>query len=87
MTEMVMKAVEDGEEFVVTGQTTSYEALKVPRNFVLIYQDPIYFQQIDATRSAPRGDRPAADAPAAAAPSAEETIAAMPEDAPATPGY
>lgn len=82
MTEMVMKAVEDGEEFVVTGQSTSYMALKVPRNFVLIYQDPIYFQQIDAARSTPKGDRPAADAPAAA-PSAEETIAAMPEDAPA----
>ena len=68
---------------MVSHQSTGYVALKVPRSFVLIYQDPIYFQQIDATRSAPKGDRPVADAPAATQPMTEAVE--TPADAPASP--
>ena len=83
MTGSVMKAVDGGEEVVVSGQSTSYEAVKVPRNFVMNYQAPIYFLQIDATRSAPKGDRPAADAPAETQPMTEAVE--TPADAPASP--
>jgi len=54
----------------------SYVAVKVPRNYAMIYQDPVYFQAIDASAGAPA-------APAAAAPYVEETIPAIPEDVPA----
>ncbi|MBQ7229427.1 MAG: zinc ribbon domain-containing protein [Oscillospiraceae bacterium] len=47
----------------------SYVAVKVPKNYAMIYQDPIYFQAIDPSAGAPVG--PAVDAPAA-----EETVPA-----------
>ena len=47
----------------------SYVAVKVPRNYAMIYQDPIYFQAIDPSAGAPVG--PAVDAPVA-----EETVPA-----------
>ena len=84
MTEMVMQATDGSEEIVISGQSTSYTALKVPRNFVMIYQAPIYFQQIDATRSVPKSDsRPAAAAPAETQPMTEAVE--TPADAPAEP--
>lgn len=41
----------------------SYVAVKVPKNYAMIYQDPIYFQAIDPSAGAPVV--PAVDAPAA----------------------
>lgn len=74
--ETVMEVPEIG---VVSGQRTSYVALKVPRYLVMIYQDPIYFMQIDATRNAPAA--PAADMPAAAETiPMEEPVEEMPAD-------
>lgn len=80
MTEMAMRASDGGAEIVISSQSTSFVALKVPRSFVMIYQDPIYFQSIDPAHRATSGSAPAAEVPA------YTEAAEAPTDAPA-PGY
>lgn len=65
---------------IVNTQTHSYVAVKVPRNYAMIYQDPIYFQSIDPAHRATSGSAPAAEVPA------YTEAAEAPTDAPA-PGY
>lgn len=43
----------------------SYVAVKVPKGYAMIYQDPIYFQAIDPSNGAPASTEPVAEAPAA----------------------
>jgi len=68
----------------VSNQAYSYVAVKVPKNYAMIYLDPIYFQSIDPSHRTSGSYPAAADTPAQM-PAATEAATEPPVDAPAAP--